>query len=506
MAIVDWIEFGQVAAERDTNLPHYFYDNGVLSAVIANKNQFLILGRKGAGKTAVFKVLQDNPAKYINVGDHCVTLSLQDYNWDIHRLLIAEGKAPSLAYLQSWKYVIYLTVLSVIIDTGHYGKKVSDAAKVISKIYSSPSPGFFEVIGGKLMSLSKVSLPKGNIEFDGVNFALDGGEVAFEEVKGNDTLRASLNYSIGRLTEFFENALLDELTYDRRLFVAFDRIDEAWDIASFGHSQPIIAGLIGAAESITAKFKGYIRPIVFLREDIFEILDLNDKNKLRADCGRLLAWGKAGLERMILERINFYARQVKQPEFSAVADVFNRAKMRQGRSTFDYLLLRTMLRPRDFIRFFQLVKEDMNHRANDPFAHDKIDPAHLECESIYNAESAYSEWLVEEIKDEWRVQRPEINSLLTALRHHGFHTLTKDELLTALHTSSGAGVDIDIQSALRFLYDNSVIGFRLGKSQQWQFKCFNPSRGFVDAEVFKVHDGLHRGLTLKEKRAPMEVA
>ncbi len=98
--IADWIEFGQVSAERDESLSEYFFENGVLEAVIKNRHRFLILGRKGAGKTAVFQHLSQNTCKYLLSTDYSASLSLQNYSWDIHNLLAAEGKASSLAYIQ----------------------------------------------------------------------------------------------------------------------------------------------------------------------------------------------------------------------------------------------------------------------------------------------------------------------------------------------------------------------------------------------------------------------
>ncbi len=52
--IIDWINVGDVYAERDNNLSEYFYDAGVSKNIINNPKQYLLLGRKGAGKTAVF--------------------------------------------------------------------------------------------------------------------------------------------------------------------------------------------------------------------------------------------------------------------------------------------------------------------------------------------------------------------------------------------------------------------------------------------------------------------
>lgn len=62
MSVLDWINFGKVSAERDDFLSSYFYDNGVLHAVSASPTSFLVLGRKGAGKTAIFRYFTENPS------------------------------------------------------------------------------------------------------------------------------------------------------------------------------------------------------------------------------------------------------------------------------------------------------------------------------------------------------------------------------------------------------------------------------------------------------------
>ena len=60
-SILDWINVGEVSAERDKNLTHYFYDAGVSKEIIDNPKQYLLLGRKGAGKIAVFLHLTRKP-------------------------------------------------------------------------------------------------------------------------------------------------------------------------------------------------------------------------------------------------------------------------------------------------------------------------------------------------------------------------------------------------------------------------------------------------------------
>lgn len=360
------------------------------------------------------------------------------------------------------------------------------------------------MLGQKLLQLSRLKLPGAALDLSDSaldSISADGGEVTFADVKANPTLQTSLNQSIERLTAVFEKALQPELQTGGRVFIAFDRIDEAWDASSFESSQRIIAGLIGASEYITSYFNGRVRPLVFLREDIFETVDINDRNKLRTDCGQLLAWSKDGLARMILDRVNFFAKRASVSPIEKVEDLFDRDQMRQQRAPFDYIMLRTMLRPRDFIRLFQLVKSDMKERRDSPYDAEQVSSESLECQSIYNAEPAYSEWLVEELKDEWRAQYPRIKDLFSAIQTNGKTNISAGDLLEAMKRNGAPVNEGEVNGYLRFLFDNSIIGFRVGNSQQWRYKCFFKSQGFIDSEIYKVHDGLHRGLSLTESRS-----
>ena len=69
MKIIDWLEVGEVSAERDQNLKNYFYDAGVTQALVANPKSYLLLGRKGAGKTAVFLHLTGRPPEVFSSND-----------------------------------------------------------------------------------------------------------------------------------------------------------------------------------------------------------------------------------------------------------------------------------------------------------------------------------------------------------------------------------------------------------------------------------------------------
>ncbi|EGR1153827.1 TPA: hypothetical protein ACPVXC_003581 [Vibrio parahaemolyticus] len=504
--MLEWINFGKISAERDDYLSNYFFDNGVLTSVIESPTSFLVLGRKGAGKTAVFKYLENNKTQFISEEDILIPLSFEDYSWNIHGLLVDNQKAESLAYKQSWRFVMLVEAVKAYKDwfvknNGKPTKELSQAINVLEKIFDSPVPSIGKLIGRKLLKLSSMSLPKGGLseDSDGIEVAL--GEVSFEDVNCSASLKEHLSQNIERVIAMLEEALksLAHIEHYPKVFICFDRVDEAWDDVSFDSSRRVIAGLVSAADSITVEYSGKIRPVVFLREDIFDVLSINDANKLREDCGALLHWKKNTLSNLLLLRVNYYAEKAGKPTYDKIDEIFETKEMRQRQKPFDYILKRTMMRPRDYISIMNRIIESMREEADDPFTEEIIKFDTLKSESIYNAEPSYSDWLRKELLDEWSVQKPEIKDMFNALQNHGTNNFTradfKREMLKIGHVT-----DSDITENLRFLFDNSVIGFKVGESNIWKYKCFYPSQGFVDSPLYKVHDGLFRALNLREKR------
>lgn len=508
MNVLDWIDFGKVSAERDDLLSSYFFDNGVLRTVCDSPTSFLILGRKGAGKTAIFRYLTENPRAFLGADDLLVPLSFEDYNWNIHALLINENKAESLLYKQSWRFIVLVEALKAVskwyADKGKNApKRVSTATKVLEKLFDSPVPSIYQIVGRKLLSLSGLRLPKAGLDLDEGGFdsvSVEGGEIGFDQVQKDESLRHHLSENIENLIDYLDRALSESSREWPRTFICFDRVDEAWDEVSYDVSRKVIAGLVAACDSINSQYKGKLRPIIFLREDIFDSLSLNDANKLREDCGALLHWNRESIASLILRRVNHFAKIHGQPAVTSLDALFDKSEMRQGARPSRYLLLRTMMRPRDLISLLNRTVSNMRDKSNDPFADEAPTYEKLECESIYEAEPGYSEWLKLEVLEEWKVQRPSIVNLLNAVQNYGSTNFNLSALSDELRKLAVNESPTEMLDQLRFLFENSVIGFRLGSSNEWRFKCFYPSQGFLESDEYRVHHGLVRALNLTESR------
>ena len=509
MGILDWIDVGKVAAERDDNLHHYFYDAGLSRRLIDSNSSFLMLGRKGAGKTAVFLHMKENGALF-KENDVRTTLALTNYSWNIHGLLSDETTVESLRYKDSWRFVIGVEVVRSLVQAYEQKdlklpKPLREAGSVLEKIFSKPIPGWLDILGDKLLQLTKLRLPKGGLSPDTEGINIDVGEISFEQIKADNTLRTKLGKNLETLTNYIESAITDGLK-DFRVFILFDKLDEAWTENSWEMCKDLNSGSIQAADYLPEKFKGRLRPIIFLREDIFETLSINDKNKLREDCGELLKWDRDSINNLLLKRINYYAKLNNVSQISELQELFDRKEVRSRTTPVNYINRCTFLRPRDAIAFYRKIidamKEDKGiyseESSSSPSDFETIDQSeHLICNYIYRAEAAYSEWLLEELKDEWRSQRADLTSYFQCLGQIGKTIFSPDDFLGRLKELK-IGNENNYMEILKFLYSISVIGFQIGDSKTWRFKAFYPTQGFSQANAYRVHFGLSQVLGLTE--------
>lgn len=493
--ITDWIEIGEVSAERDKNLTNYFYDAGVSANIVNNPKQYLLLGRKGAGKTAVYMHLIQAPNSVFGEGDMVTGLSLQSYNWQAHHLLCNDLRSGGFQHRDSWRFVICVESIKAIIsrlqsEGQEIPKPLGNAATVLEKLFSSPIPSWLDLLGTKLFSLATAKLPQMGSGDEGVT--VGGGELTFENIKEDSSLRNQLNRNIENLTSWLEKCL-ESTPSNMRVFLVFDRLDEAWVSGFISESKSIISGLLHASEHALQKFEGRIRPLIFLREDIFSTFDINDRNKLREDCSESLRWSQDDIEKLALERINYYAKKAGKPLLSSLQELFHEKEMRSRTTPIRHLYNRTMGRPRDMVAF--LGRTFKTARAENLCS---PDGNKILTRAIYAAEPGYSEYLFEELSDEWRNQNPNFLDYLRTLENLRYAAITTVELENALTTKGLIKDRADFRNIARFLFENSIIGITVGDSKQWRYKCFYPNQAFLDTDIIKTHPGLIKRLGLTE--------
>jgi len=125
------LSFGAPAAERDINhgLIHYFVESESFAQLIARKKT-LVLGNRGSGKSALFKVLAEREK---DKGSLVLELAPENYSYEIlsqHMAKESEGSwAKQGAYAAAWKYLIYVLVMKEVAKSGPK-LKTGAAAKI----------------------------------------------------------------------------------------------------------------------------------------------------------------------------------------------------------------------------------------------------------------------------------------------------------------------------------------------------------------------------------------
>jgi hypothetical protein len=462
------IDLGAVDAESDKRLGDYFVTTPQAKAAVElRKSHFL--GRKGAGKSALFTQLRSLFTKAGHTKVRIIPLTPNEYAWTALRQYKEAGLLSEQAHANAWKFTIAVEVAAVLSsesrslfhESSH--ENLQRLQKFIAANYGGKPPDTVTTAKRLLKGLE----------------AFDLGAFGFKVGIKRTTEEQPLTPQI--VDCLFAD--LKKLSEDVGVIVAFDRLDDSWD--GNDEAKSLLIGLLKATKEINDRFsdrkniKG-ISCAVFLRADIYDSLQFDDKDKHRP-LEESITWTSDLLREMVNARL---------PKDVTVDELFEPGEMRGSISPFNYIVKRTFLRPREVI---QLLQECINRAGRDATEINK--------DTIREAEDKYSAWKVDDVKQEYRRLHPLFEKLIEALRQ-GFHRYDSvEEFARHVHERVPEVIEkLGERRSMELLFDASVIGIRLGNSGSARFKCEDsdlmlPAKGGV-----YVHQSLIKGLSLREKR------
>lgn len=490
MLIKEWLPEFPVSSEDDVDLMNYFLNTPQIRELIETQ-KWMVLGRKGTGKTAIYRYFQST--KYLNNGKKItIGLNFKDYPWPIHKLYKETMEGEINAYFKSWTYLITIQSLTKLI--AHFEnkkielpKELLNAKKLIEKIYGNPIPSVIEVIKGKLFRIDKLSLP--SVDVGDIN--LSAGDFSFEEVSKNDALISILRTNAFTLNDYFQMILYKYIS-DYEINVVIDQLDENWLEGEINEYSKILINLIMACKNInnsSIENRRKIKCILFLRTDIFDTLRFNDKNKVYQSSAIEIRWDDESLNNMFFERIKKNIPQNVQIIAAAQSNsIFEISYVKHGATPFKHILRMSFYRPRDIIVFFNKVRQVYVTSKSGLYT----------SKNLYAAESDYSLSLYRELMDEWANQKPEIEQYLNILQNIGLQKFSYQEFGKAFCDVFQNAQPSDINNCLDFLFQNSIIGQKI--SANWEYVCTNPHMQINFNSDYYVNNGLKKRLVLAETR------
>lgn len=473
MSFPDIRSIGQPSAEEDPVLEYFLTTDAVRQ--VEENEIFLVLGRKGSGKTALVKHFTKDHGK----NPYRRPLNLRGYPWALHSELADSQVGEMEAYVATWRYLIAAQAASACLEAKF--KNQIDQEKRLQAFFTR-NYGAPTVDVDKVFSPDKLVIDKAILRPKYAGSEL--GELEFRRIKPGfgqqiDAVATEIIRLVGEIMRYRGRNHI-ELHFDE-LDVGLERFDRNREL--------LIVGLILAIQSfrgLTEKREQIVRPFIYLRQDLWDSLAFSDKNKISRGPTLVLNWNRESL----LEMVNARLQKIAGVQWS---DLIDEQLMRGTQQKWDHILNRTMDRPRDVISYINIVLE---RKQGDGL---------LTNDDIASARSEYSTYFKEELDDEVKAHWPEWEDATNALRDIGYITFTRsqfDEAYERQKTEKNAVSDGG--AALAKLFEYSVVAYlrpRRGGGSDWVWKYKDRTANFdARAERFRAHLGIVEFANLREER------
>lgn len=437
---------------------------------IAKGDKFFVIGRKGAGKTALSEYF--NKQHKYNVFAEKLSFKNFPFN-ELYSKKNQKYTAPN-EYITVWKYLIYNTVCRLMLKNEAVDINIRNELSQLYNDNTSLSRRINKWVG-KEFGLSLFGLS--------IKIAKQGDNPSW--IEHVDLLEDLIMQHAGTATYF---VLFDELDEDYR-----DLINDE----QYKQYLALITSLFKAVQDVRLTFENQggpkIYPVIFLRDDIYELVQDADKNKwgdFRVD----LNWDSEKLKKVIAFRISrAIDPNCKEilPFNEAWKRVFGTQQIGTGSgqknkiNTFDFISRSTLLRPRDFVVYLQNCAEAADGK--------KI----ITPDIIKRVDKAFSNYLREEFTDELFAILPDISNIFDAisqLRKWNF-SIAELETACASHVDNGFIKEKNVKFVLQILYLFSVIG-NTPRTGRYIFRYQNREARLNFNERVVVHRGLFKSLQI----------
>lgn len=433
--------------QEEFNNFFYDYDNIVQKAM--QPLRYLILGKKGAGKTLLGEYIN---TKLNNTPNNiCKIIPFNEFRMHYLRELSANDTPPN-EYIPIWHYIILIEMAKVIISNPKLqdNETCKKFKKFISRNYQKLI--LTQNADNDLLKLKSV---KENTDWIGdiVNaedkLLIEDGYISFIPL-----LESLVQLLLQAEPDYSYNLILDKLD-DR--FVNDDLYKNS------------VISLIKAVDNfnkniVRNRYKAKVT--ILLRSDIFSLLNDTDLNKRESSNAVRIDWGDVArydspLFDLVIKKIKASIPILQSKSKNEVINLLFPHSIRQSYknvSTDKFLLGRTLFRPRDIITYLTLIKE-------------KFPEENTFTEKMFlDVQLRYSEYFLKEIENEMNghLDDKQIKEVIDLMIKFGKFDFTYKEI-RQYESSKKILTSYGIDEALKTLFDFSIIGnYIVNNDNQWR--------------------------------------
>lgn len=425
---------GSVAAEDDKEfLSKCFIETGDLSTLKDCKaSPRIILGRTGTGKTALIDRLSSDTEKSIIIKPESLSFNYLT-NSNILQFFLEAGVNLNLFFKLLWRHVFTVELIKkkykIINETSKKSflesiksflirdKKKEKAIEYIHKW----SDKFWEETEYRIKEITTriENELKGSLgtQLDLLNMGVSGTKKLTKDQKTDIVTRGQRvidSIQMKELTDILD--FLDEDIFDdekQHYYICIDRLDENWIEDKFRYL--LIRSLIETVRDFR-KVRN-IKIIIALRTDLIERIfrltrDAGFQEEKYRSLYLPLKWTDKQLQELLDKRISYLVEQSYTKISVTSKDILPRSIDNQ--LTIEYIISRTLRRPRELIEFFNFCIEKSEE-------HPTISKTHL-----FAAEQDYSKYRLRSLQDEWYADYPYLIEFSYILRKKPKHFRISD--------------------------------------------------------------------------------
>jgi len=454
----------------------YFNYNGNYERIL-RKDKFLLLGKKGTGKSLLAEYI-----KKLSAQDHnwfCEISSYKQFNFHELQHLTSRDIKPN-EYVAIWEWIILIELARQCInDESIEFEYKNNLEKFLTSNFMS-----LKLDMNKVIEVTK----NGNIN----------GTFLLNLVK--------LTGQIGRLTKSVKGSYIDYLedlrtvvlfamkSSSSKYTILFDELDDKFRNEDIYKSNIIsLIKVVDKLNTIFYKEEIDTKIILLLRTDIFYVLNDPDLNKIEQDNSVKLDWGntvssKSPLLSMILSKIKQSIPELRHLDYEELYKALFPQQINY-REPEEYILGRTYFRPRDLVTYLNLIIEKYP------------DTSYFGYKGFAELENKYSEYLLKEVKNELygHISDKEIEESLVLLKQFKKVEFSYKEILKYFDERKAIYQNVNLEKSLKYMFDFIIIG-NTWVNEKTKRKFYSWSyRENVEIDYdkkFVVHLGLRKELTL----------
>lgn len=423
-------KLGELDAEADKSLlESCFVDNGLLDDLLdVNSPLSIVLGRTGSGKSALLHMVTTKAQHFVLLDPNDISIRYLEQS-TIIRFFSGLGIKMDLLYRFLWKHILTVEVIKLRFGLEGQVNK-SQIARIKEKLQPSlrktknQGVDYFESWGETFWQSSDEHLTnitskittdleaKLKAKFPALEITSGAAETMTDEVKLEIQSLATQVVSSKQMRELREvQSALERYAFDdvqKKYYILIDNLDEDW--AETDTRCRFIRALIEETKSF--RKMSQLKIISALRRDLLDLVFDKTRDsgfqeeKYDAYIARI-GWTPEELKALLEFRIQeIYKRQYTKDNVR-INDIFPSAKHHNKDmkvTSCQYLIDRTLLRPRDVLQF-----------SNECFIA-AVNRERISWKTIHAAEAVYSHKRLKSLQEEWGELYPALECSIELIR------------------------------------------------------------------------------------------